>query len=95
MVIYLNDLFVEKKNVTFDSRGDLKGCEYNGAMTQGRMHGKGRLESPDGSVYTGSWRNDVKHGWGEFKLSTGIVRVSLSKVLILNSEATLKFKIKL
>jgi hypothetical protein len=56
-------------------RGELRGCDYNGAMTQGRMHGKGRLCSPDGAVYTGSFRNDIKHGWGELKLDNATVKV--------------------
>jgi amyotrophic lateral sclerosis 2 protein len=78
--------------VTFTyTKSDLKGCEYNGAMTQGRMHGKGRLSSPDGGVYTGSWRNDIKHGWGEFKLPNGTVRAGTWIEGHLTGPGSLKF----
>jgi len=60
------------RNVTYEfTRGELKGAVFKGSMTQARMHGKGSLEYPDGSCYSGEWRNGVQQGWGTLNTKDG------------------------
>jgi hypothetical protein len=35
------------------------------------MHGKGVYTWPDGSVYRGCYKNNIKEGYGEFQKSNG------------------------
>ena len=39
------------------------------------MHGKGSLEYPDGSCYSGEWRNGVQQGWGTLNTKDGTTQV--------------------
>ena len=45
--------------------------KYEGEWKEGRMHGKGTLVNPDGSIYTGEFVNDSKVGYGEFLYADG------------------------
>lgn len=35
------------------------------------MHGKGRIEWPDGKFYEGDYKDDKKHGRGTFQWADG------------------------
>jgi len=35
------------------------------------MEGEGKCQYTDDSVYTGSWLNNLRHGYGEHKFANG------------------------
>ena len=41
-----------------------QGRKYVGQLKKGKVHGYGNAEWPDGSWYTGQWRNNEFHGKG-------------------------------
>jgi hypothetical protein len=44
---------------------------YDGAWVSGRREGKGTQKYVDGSTYNGTWRADLRHGFGVFTSSDG------------------------
>ncbi|TRZ00880.1 hypothetical protein DNTS_030251, partial [Danionella cerebrum] len=46
--------------------GRLKDAMYEGRWLSGKPHGKGTLKWPDGAVYSGTFRNGLEDGFGEF-----------------------------
>jgi len=53
------------------SKGELKGCKYEGGWLQGKVHGRGKMEYNDGAVHTGLWRGGLRHGMGVWVGSDG------------------------
>ncbi|TRZ00879.1 hypothetical protein DNTS_030251, partial [Danionella cerebrum] len=51
---------------TFRKEGRLKDAMYEGRWLSGKPHGKGTLKWPDGAVYSGTFRNGLEDGFGEF-----------------------------
>jgi hypothetical protein len=47
------------------------GARYTGAIVDGKRHGQGKLEWPNGSVYEGEFSNGLMHGRGRMKLPSG------------------------
>mmetsp|Transcript_3417 Transcript_3417/g.2396 ORF Transcript_3417/g.2396 Transcript_3417/m.2396 type:complete len:109 (+) Transcript_3417:143-469(+) len=46
--------------------------QYTGYLDEeGKRWGKGKVVWPDGSVYEGDWKYDLRHGFGEYKRPTG------------------------
>ena len=41
------------------------------------MYGKGSMMFPNGSTYTGGWKNGIQHGWGILANSDGSTQVSV------------------
>ncbi|XP_024866882.1 alsin isoform X2 [Kryptolebias marmoratus] len=51
---------------TFYKDGRLKEATYDGHWLNGKPHGSGELKWPDGRIYTGSFKNGLEDGFGEF-----------------------------
>nr|XP_057908425.1 alsin isoform X2 [Doryrhamphus excisus] len=51
---------------TFYKDGRLKEATYDGRWMAGKPHGRGVLKWPDGRSYTGSFKNGLEDGFGEF-----------------------------
>ncbi|KAM4711014.1 alsin isoform 2-T2 [Anableps anableps] len=51
---------------TFYKDGRLKDATYEGRWLSGKPHGRGILKWPDGRIYTGSFKNGLEDGFGEF-----------------------------
>ncbi|KAM6958516.1 alsin isoform 1-T1 [Tautogolabrus adspersus] len=51
---------------TFYKDGRLKDAKYEGRWLTGKPHGRGVLKWPDGRIYTGSFKNGLEDGFGEF-----------------------------
>ncbi|KAM6894095.1 alsin [Xenentodon cancila] len=51
---------------TFYKDGRLKEAKYEGRWLAGKPHGRGVLKWPDGRVYTGTFKNGLEDGFGEF-----------------------------
>ncbi|XP_013856612.1 alsin isoform X2 [Austrofundulus limnaeus] len=51
---------------TFYKDGRLKEVTYEGHWLTGKPHGSGELKWPDGRIYTGSFKNGLEDGYGEF-----------------------------
>ncbi|XP_028319694.1 alsin isoform X3 [Gouania willdenowi] len=51
---------------TFYKDGRLKDATYEGQWLNGKPNGRGVLKWPDGRSYTGSFRNGLEDGFGEF-----------------------------
>ncbi|XP_015225200.1 PREDICTED: alsin-like [Cyprinodon variegatus] len=51
---------------TFYKDGRLKDATYEGRWLAGKPHGRGILKWPDGRIYTGSFKNGLEDGFGEF-----------------------------
>ncbi|XP_054638404.1 alsin isoform X2 [Dunckerocampus dactyliophorus] len=51
---------------TFYKDGRLKEATYEGRWLAGKPHGRGVLKWPDGRIYTGSFKNGLEDGFGEF-----------------------------
>ncbi|XP_041637489.1 alsin isoform X2 [Cheilinus undulatus] len=51
---------------TFYKDGRLKDAKYEGRWLAGKPHGRGVLKWPDGRIYTGSFKNGLEDGYGEF-----------------------------
>ncbi|KAM4537906.1 alsin isoform 1-T1 [Fundulus diaphanus] len=51
---------------TFYKDGRLKDVTYEGRWLAGKPHGRGILKWPDGRIYTGSFKNGLEDGFGEF-----------------------------
>ncbi|KAJ3584293.1 hypothetical protein NHX12_014789, partial [Muraenolepis orangiensis] len=51
---------------TFYKDSRLKEAKYEGRWLTGKPNGRGTLKWPDGRVYTGSFRNGLEDGYGEF-----------------------------
>ncbi len=48
------------------------------------------MQGPDGSVFTGGWNKDVKHGLGRKVYSNGdVYEVRLSRLRLMNNSTTL------
>ena len=48
--------------------------EYHGEKNpQGQRHGQGKMTWADGTIYVGSWKNDLKHGQGNCAFANGDV----------------------
>lgn len=50
---------------------DHGGSSYEGEWKDGVMHGKGKMNWPDGRQYIGEFRNNMKHGNGVFTWEDG------------------------
>ncbi|XP_034533940.1 alsin isoform X2 [Notolabrus celidotus] len=51
---------------TFYKDGRLKDAKYEGRWLAGKPNGRGVLKWPDGRIYTGSFKNGLEDGFGEF-----------------------------
>ncbi|XP_059183819.1 alsin isoform X2 [Centropristis striata] len=51
---------------TFYKDGRLKEATYEGRWLTGKPNGRGVLKWPDGRIYTGTFRNGLEDGFGEF-----------------------------
>ncbi|XP_041835211.1 alsin isoform X2 [Melanotaenia boesemani] len=51
---------------TFYKDGRLKEATYEGRWLAGKPHGRGVLKWPDGRIYTGTFKNGLEDGFGEF-----------------------------
>ncbi|XP_057674463.1 alsin isoform X1 [Corythoichthys intestinalis] len=51
---------------TFYKDGRLKDATYEGRWQAGKPHGSGVITWPDGRIYTGSFKNGLEDGFGEF-----------------------------
>ncbi|XP_023817178.1 alsin isoform X3 [Oryzias latipes] len=51
---------------TFYKEGRLKEATYEGGWVSGKPHGSGVLKWPDGRIYTGTFKNGLEDGFGEF-----------------------------
>ncbi|XP_036068436.1 alsin isoform X4 [Oryzias melastigma] len=51
---------------TFYKEGRLKEATYEGCWVSGKPHGSGVLKWPDGRIYTGTFKNGLEDGFGEF-----------------------------
>ena len=40
--------------------------QYSGFMSDGQMHGKGKLVYENGEVYEGDWVRGKRHGQGQY-----------------------------
>ena len=48
------------------TRGELKGCQYEGSWLQGKIHGRGTMIYTDKSRHDGLWRDGKRHGRGKW-----------------------------
>uniref|UniRef100_A0A9J7YMG9 Alsin Rho guanine nucleotide exchange factor ALS2 a n=2 Tax=Cyprinus carpio TaxID=7962 RepID=A0A9J7YMG9_CYPCA len=53
---------------TFSKEGRLKDATYEGRWLSGKLHGKGTLKWPDGTVYCGTFKNGLEDGFGDFMM---------------------------
>ncbi|XP_026074542.1 alsin-like [Carassius auratus] len=53
---------------TFSKEGRLKDATYEGRWLSGKLHGKGSLKWPDGTVYCGTFKNGLEDGFGDFMM---------------------------
>lgn len=44
---------------------------YNGSFQNGKYHGDGIFNWPDGSIYEGQWKQSRPHGYGSYESKTG------------------------
>ncbi|XP_042369074.1 alsin [Plectropomus leopardus] len=51
---------------TFYKDGRLKEATYDGRWLAGKPNGRGVLKWPDGRIYTGTFKNGLEDGYGEF-----------------------------
>ncbi|KAK1876503.1 Alsin [Dissostichus eleginoides] len=51
---------------TFYKEGRLKEAKYEGHWLSGKPNGSGVLKWPDGRIYTGTFKNGLEDGFGEF-----------------------------
>uniref|UniRef100_A0A3Q0QVJ7 Alsin Rho guanine nucleotide exchange factor ALS2 n=1 Tax=Amphilophus citrinellus TaxID=61819 RepID=A0A3Q0QVJ7_AMPCI len=51
---------------TFYKEGRLKDATYEGRWLSGKPNGRGVLKWPDGRIYTGTFKNGLEDGFGEF-----------------------------
>lgn len=51
---------------TFYKDGRLKEATYEGRWLNGKPNGRGVLKWPDGRIYTGSFKNGLEDGYGDF-----------------------------
>ena len=56
------------------TKGCLRGARYEGTWSQGKPHGKGRMEYIDGWVHEGWWRAGERHGRGRATGPAGTVQ---------------------
>jgi len=47
------------------------GGRYQGALRDGRRHGRGVYIYPNGDRYSGAWQNGRKQGWGVYQWASG------------------------
>ena len=57
--------------IPMDTNLELKGVILTGPKMDGKLHGEGLAEYPDGSYLTGDFRKGLLHGYGEIKFSNG------------------------
>uniref|UniRef100_A0A671K609 Alsin-like n=1 Tax=Sinocyclocheilus anshuiensis TaxID=1608454 RepID=A0A671K609_9TELE len=53
---------------TFSKEGRLKDATYEGRWLSGKLHGKGTLKWPAGTVYCGTFKNGLEDGFGDFMM---------------------------
>ncbi|XP_063067833.1 alsin isoform X2 [Engraulis encrasicolus] len=53
---------------TFYKEGRMKEATYEGRWLAGKPHGRGVVKWPDGRVYTGTFKNGLEDGFGEYIL---------------------------
>ncbi|MEE6490137.1 hypothetical protein FKM82_015786 [Ascaphus truei] len=53
---------------TFYKDPRLKDATYEGRWLNGKPHGKGILSWPDGRIYSGTFRNGLEDGFGEYQI---------------------------
>ncbi|KAM4697842.1 alsin [Rhinophrynus dorsalis] len=58
---------------TFYKDPRLKDATYEGRWLSGKPHGRGVLSWPDGRIYSGTFRNGLEDGYGEFKIPNKIL----------------------
>uniref|UniRef100_A0AAR2ILX6 VPS9 domain-containing protein n=1 Tax=Pygocentrus nattereri TaxID=42514 RepID=A0AAR2ILX6_PYGNA len=51
---------------TFYKDSRLKGATYEGRWVVGKPHGRGVLKWPDGRMYTGTFKNGLEDGYGDY-----------------------------
>ncbi|TNM94009.1 hypothetical protein fugu_002185 [Takifugu bimaculatus] len=51
---------------TFYKEGRLRDATYEGSWCAGKPNGRGVLKWPDGRIYTGTFKNGLEDGFGEF-----------------------------
>ncbi|KAM6945748.1 alsin [Aplochiton taeniatus] len=61
---------------TFYKDSRLKEATYHGRWLTGKPHGRGVLKWPDGRVYTGSFRDGLEDGFGEYVVPNKILNKS-------------------
>lgn len=52
---------------TFTKNPNYKDAKYTGRWLNGKMHGNGKLEWPDGRLYIGQFQNNQMHGYGRLE----------------------------
>ena len=57
---------VTPKKLTHTQIDNNKSERYEGAIRNGKRHGRGKFTWPNGDSYTGEWRDDAMHGTGKF-----------------------------
>uniref|UniRef100_A0A672PTJ6 Alsin Rho guanine nucleotide exchange factor ALS2 n=1 Tax=Sinocyclocheilus grahami TaxID=75366 RepID=A0A672PTJ6_SINGR len=62
---------------TFSKEGRLKDATYEGRWLSGKLHGKGTLKWPDGTVYCGTFKNGLEDGYASGEVYEGSFRDSM------------------
>lgn len=58
---------IRTASYTFNKNSIYKDAKYNGRWLNGKMHGNGKLEWPDGRYYIGQFQNNQMHGYGRLE----------------------------
>ena len=53
---------------TFCKNGYYKDATFSGRWLNGKMHGSGKIQWPDGRIYTGQFNNNFIHGFGRMDI---------------------------
>ena len=65
LTLFLFSLVLSQKNA---SAGDViqYGHNYTGDFKDGKRHGTGKYIYPNGDIYEGEWKNNIREGEGTF-----------------------------
>uniref|UniRef100_A0A8C5PPW7 Alsin Rho guanine nucleotide exchange factor ALS2 n=1 Tax=Leptobrachium leishanense TaxID=445787 RepID=A0A8C5PPW7_9ANUR len=59
---------------TFYKDSRLRDATYEGRWLNGKPHGKGMLTWPDGRTYSGTFRNGLEDGYGEYRIPNKVLK---------------------
>ena len=83
---YLTGMTIEDGTIDY-----INGDKFEGAIWEGKAHGKGKIKYKNGDQYQGRFANDLKEGDGIYKFKNGNIYQGTFKKGLFDGQGTFRF----